>query len=142
MRSPPAPLPARRLFAHLLQVDIACPNCGRLHAAQRTDQRRRVYRRPGKRQGGYDQLTGIFRCRTCERRYLLGVVAYPLTQGRPRRPSDTRPTLAEAAQLRVDASWAAQEPLGEAYANIRGVDEVEGDDLEAGGRGEGGKGDQ
>lgn len=96
----------RRVFAHLLSVDIACPTCGTVHPAREHKRRRRhLGGEKGRRMVGYDELTGVFRCRVCLRAYVLGVLFWPLTGARRvHRPADSVPTPGEAVALRQDSS--------------------------------------
>lgn len=126
-RLPPVPLPGKRIFAHVLAMDIACPHCGTLHA-KRVRRERLGVRQRQRGGSGYDHVTGVFSCRRCQKKWLVGAILYPLGLGRPRRPADTRPTVEEALTLRQEGNWAAGGKLAGDRANL-----VVGPDEETGG---------
>jgi hypothetical protein len=79
----------RRLYAHVLNLELACPKCGRLHA-----------REGNGRTKAYNSRTGIFQCpHPCDYRAYVGIVLWP-AKGRSVRPEDHVLTPGEAVQLR------------------------------------------
>lgn len=114
---PPAPIPLKRVFAHVLSLDCACPKCGALHPHGHIRKKLRTTEKGHPRQG-YDYLTGIFTCRRCRVQYVLGAVFYPLPGHRPGRLEDTRPTLEEALTLREMANGRSERPPAGRRANL------------------------
>ena len=95
------PPPGRRVFAHILKIDLACPACGTLSAAPHAVPRTSLRQRPIPY--GYDPTTCRFRCRGCERTYLIGALFWRVrSRRRSTRPADTVPTTPEALALRAD----------------------------------------
>lgn len=99
MANNPPPLPPawRRLYAHILNLEIQCPNCGRMHG-----------RTGNGLNPSYDRRTGIFSCGKrqeghnagCGYRGYVGVVLWP-AKGRYAKPEDHVLTPGEAAGLRA-----------------------------------------
>lgn len=99
-----------RIFARLRRsgFDVECPKCGALSLV-----RPRI-RAPDRASGtasfdtrNFDELTGMWKCRKCERRYQIGLIFYPRTPTRP--APDTVPTVRQARELRaLEARRAAE----------------------------------
>lgn len=101
-RSPSAPQAPpsyhRRVFAHLINVDCACPDCGTVHLG--TSQKQKATRHEG---SGYSSTTGRFMCKNCRHVWILGVIFWP-TEAAKFRATDTIPNPEQATVLREAAS--------------------------------------
>jgi rubrerythrin len=113
------PPPGDRFFARLLSVLLECPSCGFLDAFRwrkltaRTIRRRKAgaysakakqKQRYSEQTDGWDPATGLWRCPQCKRRFVLGLLAWPMGQhagGEPTRPRDQVPSERELGQLRA-----------------------------------------
>ncbi len=102
---------ATRFFAQLESFDIECPRCGKVYQV-----RVRGLRQPARR-GYWDPPTARFQCTAkggCQRRYVLGIVAWPIGTG-PRAasavPKDQVPWPRQLAQIRREGGgwWLADE---------------------------------
>ena len=69
---------ASRFFARLASFDLECPHCGAVYQV-----RVRGLQRPSQRRY-WDSFTARFQCTAkggCQRRYVLGIVAWPIGTG-------------------------------------------------------------
>lgn len=78
----------RRLYAHIVSLDAACPRCGAMTATFR-----------GKHNRAYDRRRALFACPVCGGRWYVGVIFWPARKRRA-RPWDHTPTPGEALKLR------------------------------------------
>lgn len=94
---------ATRFFARLRSFDLECPHCGQVYSV--TD------RKPT---SNYDPRTGRFHCnrKDCNRRYILGVLAWPITAGGgSATPEDQVPSPRQLVQMRREGGgwWLADQ---------------------------------
>ena len=102
---------ATRFFARLESFDLECPHCGKVYQV-----RVRGLHRPSQRQH-WDPSTARFRCTAkggCQRRYVLGMVAWPIGTGpgaATATPEDQVPWPRQLAQIRREGGgwWLADE---------------------------------
>lgn len=100
---------ATRFFARLESFDMECPHCGKVYSV-----RIRGSRRKGNH---WDPWTARFHCvgkGGCGRRYVLGIVAWPLGTGpgaASATPEDQVPWPRQLAQMRREGGgwWLADE---------------------------------
>lgn len=98
MADTPLPPRWRRLYAHVLSLELACPKCGRLWGVAR-----------GVRTAhGYDKSTGLFRCAGCGGRWFVGVLLWPAGR-QTARPQDHVLSPGEAAEVRRGRSAVTEE---------------------------------
>lgn len=93
---------ATRFFARLQSFDLECPHCGTVYQVRIRGQSARS------RSRCWDPWTARFHCTAkggCQRRYVLGIVAWPLGTG-PRAavytPEDQVPHPRQLAQMRKE----------------------------------------
>lgn len=86
--NPTLPPRWRRLYAHVVSLEAACPRCGTMTGVIR-----------GKHNPAYDRKTAIYHCGVCGGRWYVGVIFWP-AKGRSVRPEDHVPRPGEAAELR------------------------------------------
>lgn len=102
---------ATRFFARLESFDLECPHCGKVYQIRVRGLQRRSQRRY------WDPATARFQCTAkggCQRRYLLGIVAWPVGTGPGAAsaiPEDQVPWPRQLAQLRREGGgwWLADE---------------------------------
>jgi hypothetical protein len=102
---------ATRFFARLESFDLECPHCGKVYQVRVRGLRRRSQRQ------SWDPATGRFRCTAkggCQRRYVLGIVAWPIGTGpsaATATPEDSVPWPRQLAQIRREGGgwWLADE---------------------------------
>lgn len=88
--------PLRKFFARIVLVDIQCPSCGGVFVCGSS--RGAKGRKASKL---WDTKYSIFTCIYCNRRWTLGVIAYPAPRGsRKSLPPDQAPTPEIANELR------------------------------------------
>ena len=100
--SDPAPVPPRwrRVYAHIRDLDMACPLCGKMTIIGRGHAPNQAY----------DRRTARYTCPNCKRRWYVGVILWP-TKGRRARPEDHTPTPGEAAEIRALYSCATDQRM-------------------------------
>lgn len=99
----PATPPGTRLFARLDRFHCECPQCGTLLIASKDPKKASGYRAVGHRAATqYNPLTSRLTCSNCRRVWGVGLVLWPVRQGRSSStiPEDHRPTRKQLAQLR------------------------------------------
>ena len=88
---------ATRFFARLTSFDMECPHCGYVYQV-----------RTGRKDKNWDPITARFDCTQagCERRYVLGVLAWPVSTGGHHTasmpPEDQVPRPYQLAQMRKE----------------------------------------
>lgn len=102
------PPDGNRFFARLLAAALECPRCGFVDTFHWRKLSRpginRLSRRPEDQPGGWDPLTGVWRCKQCGMAVILGILAWPIAPGgggRVTRPRDQVPSERELAQIRA-----------------------------------------
>lgn len=92
----PADLGARRFFARVQAFDLECPACGRVEQVRPS-----TGGKPGKAQT-YDPGRARWRCRGCQRVYVIGLIAWTAGKAAPIPPADQVPGPRELAQMREE----------------------------------------
>lgn len=92
---------ATRFFARLQSFDLECPHCGTVYQVRLTNAKAKKFQKP------WDPWTARFTCtnQVCHRSYVLGILAWPITQGNPScqaTPEDQVPSPRQLSQMRKE----------------------------------------
>lgn len=108
-----------RFFARLRDFDFSCPRCGEIYLVRHRGKRPKVY--SGSRLvggGGWDPVLSRMKCRVCNLKVSLGIVACSVGLGGPSVPPDVMPTLEEMVQLRAARLGGEWEPSREVRKGV------------------------
>lgn len=105
---------ATRFFARARSFDLECPRCGTVYQIRENPIRKKAI---ASAWPNWDPYTGRFKCTTkgCERSYIIGLVAWPISDGgrgtASQPPEDQIPNARQLAQLRAEGGgwWMADE---------------------------------
>lgn len=92
-----------RFFARAEQFIVACPSCGTVNGRWRDSKNKQLFAK------SFDPRTASYKCPGCAKRYLVGLIFYPVKlQLRKGMPPDTIPNPREALAMRELANgiWA------------------------------------
>lgn len=98
---------ATRFFARLLSFDLECPRCGEVF------QVRTQYRGEHVDRQAFDPTTSRFTCTACQRTYVMGILAWPVSGGgrniATAAPRDQVPNARQLSSLRKEGQgwWLA-----------------------------------